>query len=188
MDAVPVLRSNLGGSRRMILAAVAAPMDRITNGERGPSSGGGIPAGDPGRKAGWRSSGRILVQAVAAVLLCTLVPMALFMPPWAVVKAFRRHVDVPGCQATCARHALEFESYSSTNAEDLCLCHVAENPQRWQAFKQSYYVLGGDSFGAAVLDAVIRGSAVVGLFLLELVVLLFALFALIRWRRKTIER
>jgi hypothetical protein len=58
---------------------------------------------------------------------------------------------------------------------------VPEHPQRWQVFKQSYYVLGGDPLGAAVLEAVIRGSAVVGLFLLELVV---SLFGLIRRRRK----
>jgi hypothetical protein len=139
---------------------------------------------EPGRKVSWRSFGRILVQAVTGVLLCTLVPMAFLMPPWAVVKAFRRHVDAPGCQATCAKHALEFESYSPTKTEDLCLCHAPNNPQRWQVFKQSYYVLGGDSFCSAVLDAVIRGSAVVGLFLLELVVSLFALFRLIHWRRK----
>ena len=118
------------------------------------------------------------------MLLCTLVPLALLMPPWAVVKAFRRHVDVPGCQATCAKSALEFESYSSTKTEDLCLCHSPGNPQRWRVFKQSYYVFGGNSFGAAVLDAVVRGSAVVGLFLAELAVALFALFALIRWRRR----
>jgi ABC-type dipeptide/oligopeptide/nickel transport system permease subunit len=132
--------------------------------------------------------GSVLVQAVAAVLLCTLVPLALFMPPWAVIKAFRRHVDVPGCRATCAKHALEFESYSSTKTEDLCLCHVPDNPRRWQVFKQSYYIFGGDSSGAAVLDAVVRGAAVVGLFLLELVVSLFALFALIHWRRRRLAR
>ncbi len=142
----------------------------------------------PGRKPGWWSSGRILAQAVAAVLLCTLVPLALFMPPWAVVKAFRRHVDVPGCQATCAKNALQFESYSSTKTEDLCLCHAPDNPQRWQVFKQSYYVFGEDSSGAAVLDAIIRGSAVVGLFLAELAASLFALFALIHWRRRRLAR
>ena len=147
-----------------------------------------MPPIEPGRKAGWRSFGRVLVQAVSAVLLCTLVPLAFFMPPWAVVTAFRRHVDVPGCQATCAKHALEFGSYSSTKTEDSCLCHAPNNPQRWQVFKQSYYVFGGDSSGAAVLDAIIRGSAVVGLFLAELVVSLFALFALIRRRRRRLAR
>jgi hypothetical protein len=132
-----------------------------------------------------RSWGTILVRAGGAVLLSTLVPLILLLPPWAVVKAFRNHVDVPGCQATCAEHNLNFDSYSSTKSGDRCVCRAPDNPGRWQAFGTSYYVLGGSSFGAAALDALIRGSAVVGLFLLELGVLLVALF---RWSRRRLSR
>jgi hypothetical protein len=155
---------------------MTGPMGRPARGESPPMQ--------PGRKDHWRSFGRMVAQAVAAVLLCTLVPMAFLMPPWAVIKAFRRHVDVPGCQATCTQHALEFDSYSPTKTEDLCICHVPEHPQRWQVFEQSYYILGGDSLGSAALDALIRGGAVVGVFLLELAFSLSALFGLIHWRRK----
>ena len=159
-------------------------MNRITDGELGPSSVSGVSGLEPGQSGDRRSLWRILGQAVAAVLLCTLVPTAFLMPPWAVIKAFRRHVDVPGCQATCAQHALEFESYSPTKTEDLCICHASKHPERWKAFEQSYYLLGGDSFSSAALDALIRGSAVVGVCLLELAVSLFALFGLIHRRRK----
>ncbi len=119
------------------------------------------------------------------MLLSTLVPLVLFLPPWAVIKAFRNHVDVPGCHATCEEHHLKFDSYSSTKSGDRCACRAPENPGRWRVFDTSYYVFGGSSFGAAALDALIRGSAVVGLFLLELAVLLFALF---RWSRRRLSK
>ena len=131
-----------------------------------------------------KSLAAVVGQAVAGVAGSMLIAVVLLGPSLAVVQAFRTHVDIPGCRATCQEHKLLFAEYYSNRSGDGCVCRQPEDPRRWRIFQQSYHVLGGNSSGASVLDVLIRGAAVVGAFLLSLGLLLAAVFLLLRWRRR----
>ncbi|HVT09942.1 MAG TPA: hypothetical protein VHO67_20910 [Polyangia bacterium] len=131
-----------------------------------------------------KSLAAVVGQAIAGVAGSMLIGLVLVGPSYAVAQAFRTRVDIPGCRATCEKHRLLFDDYYSDKSGDGCICRQPEDPRRWRVFEESYHVLGGDSPGAAVLDVLIRGVAVVGVFILNVALLLAALVLLLRWRRR----
>ena len=143
-----------------------------------------VPAIEQGPSSPATSFWVALFRVLGIVAISMAIPFVLFALPYEVVKAFERHVDVPGCRTTCQTNGLLFDSYSWAKTGSICLCRPADHPESWQVFHENYNVVGGRAWWAGVLDIVIRAVAAVGTFCLELASIFLVLIGIKRFRSK----
>jgi hypothetical protein len=129
---------------------------------------------DRGRPSFWRAA-----AAVLGLVGYSFAGFAVFGTPLVLVsKAFERWVDVPGCQATCARYGLPYRSFGASKSGNFCICDT-------MTIRHHTNVLGGDGILAGLVEWLVRSTAyIVGLAAwLGLLIGLVVLFVRLRGRR-----